>query len=155
MIVIIVIGALAALPRVDNGSTHITCSESPETFSVPQNSTTAYLTYGIPSDPCQGHISLGNFSLNVNSGSGQASLSGGIRVNSRSQLKGLIVYLNGTYETYSAMSPVGTTTYAFQYNTLLQDQIVPIVSGTSYTLEFVAIFKDGTATEASVSLTAS
>lgn len=154
VIVIIVIGLLAALPHFGNGSTHITCSESPETFSVPQNSTTSYLTYWIPADPCQGHISLGNFSLNVNSGTGQASLSGNVHVDSRSQLKGMIVYLNGSYETYSAISPVGTIGYTLQYDTILQDQIVPIVAGTIYTLEFVAIFKDGTATEASISLTA-
>ncbi len=152
VIVVILVGTYAAITFTSDGSTSITCVESSGTFSVLQNSSTTYISYPVPAEPCQHHISLTGFSLNATRGTSLISLGGTIHVISRSQLTGLIIYVNGTYEQYNPMSPIKISSYSFQYNTVLGNGTVPIISGANYVVEFVAIFKDGTATTSSTTL---
>lgn len=154
VIVIILVGTYATITFTNEGE-NLTCSESTATFAVLQNVTTTYVSYPIPAEPCQHHISLTGFSLNITSGTSLIALSGFVHVTSPSQLNGLIMYLDGTYEQYSPMTQIRATSYSFQYNTVLGNGTVPVTSGMNYTLEFVAVFKDGTATTASLTLKAS
>ena len=99
-------------------------------------------------------MTLSGFSLNATAGTAQIPLSGMIHIGSKSQLNGLLIYLNGTYESYNPMSSIKASSYSFQYNALLDNTTVPIITGMNYTVEFVATFKDGTATTASITLKA-
>jgi hypothetical protein len=153
-IIIILAGTYAAFTFTGGGGASTTCITSPATFSVLQNRTTTYISYPIPAEPCQHKMTLSGFSLNATLETSQIPLSGMIHISSKSQLNGLLIYLNGTYEVYSPMSLTGASSYSFQYNTVLDNATVPIISGMNYTIEFVAIFKDGTATTASTTLKA-
>ncbi len=146
VIIIIVIGTYATLNfNTGSSETSITCSESTATFTVIQNGTAQGLSYLIPADPCQHQISLSGFSLST-TGNGTNSLNGNVNVNSRSSLITFIVYVNRTYELYNDFAHSGTSRYSIQYNADLNNATLPIIPGMSYTIEFVAIFKDGTAT---------
>jgi hypothetical protein len=153
-IVVILFGTYAAITFTNGGSTSITCGESSATFAVLQNSTTTYVSYPIPAEPCQHQITLTDLSLNASGENSQIQLGGMIHVVSKSQLVGLIMYFNGTYELYNPMSSIRASSYSFQYNTVLDNTTIPIIPGMNYTVEFVAIFKDGTATTASATLRA-
>ena len=148
VIIIIVIASYATL-SFNNGSseTSITCSESIATFTVIQNGTAQGLIYPIPADPCQHQVSLSGFSLST-TGNLSNTLRGNVNVDSHSPLITFIVYVNGTYELYSDLSHSGSAQYSIQYNAVLNNATLPIISGMSYAIEFVALFKDGTATTA-------
>ena len=148
IIILILVGTYAAINFGSGASeTSITCSESTATFSVIQNSTTADLNFPIPAEPCEHQISLSGFNLTT-AGDAPNSLSGNIKVDSRSPLTGFILYVNGTYELFNAMVPSHATTYSIQYNAVLSNATLPIIAGMSYSIEFVALFKDKTATTA-------
>ena len=148
VIIIIVIGSYATLNFNNSGSkTSKTCSESIATFTVIQNGTAQELSYPIPEGPCQHQISLSGFSLST-TGNLSNALSGSVNVNSGSPLITFIVYVNGTYELYNAFSHSITSQYSIQYNAFLNNETLAIIPGMSYTIEFVALFKDGTATTA-------
>ncbi len=53
------------------------------------------------------------------------------------------------------MGPDHETSYSIQFITVLSNATLPIVSGGSYTIEFVALFKDGTAATATTTINAS
>jgi len=148
VIIIIVIGSYVTL-SFNNGSskTSISCSESTATFTVIQNGTAQELSYPIPADPCQHQISLSGFTISTN-GNLSNALSGNVIVNSRSPLITFIVYVDGTYELYNDFSSSSTSQYTLRYNAFLNNETLPIISGMSYTIEFVALFKDRTATTA-------
>ena len=147
VIIIIVIESYATL-SFNNGSseTSITCSESIATFTVIQNGTAQGLIYPIPEGPCQHQVSLSGFSLST--GNLSTTLRGNINVDSHSPLITFIVYVNGTYELYSDLSHSGAAQYSIQYKAVLNNATLPIISGMSYAIEFIALFKDGTATTA-------
>ena len=146
IIILILVGTYAAINLGSGASeTSITCSESTATFAVIQNSTTADLNFPIPAEPCEHLISLSGFSLTT-AGVAPNSLSGYIKVDSPTLLTGFILYVNGTYELYNAMATSHATTYTIQYNAVLNNATLPIITGMIYSIEFVALFKDKTAT---------
>ena len=108
-IIIILVGTYAAFTFTGGAGNATTCSISPATFAVLQNSTTTYISYPIPAEPCQHKMTLSGFSLNTAGETSQIPLSGTIHISSKSQLTGLLVYLDGTYEVYSPMSLTGET----------------------------------------------
>ena len=102
----------------------------------------------IPSESCAHKISLSGFSLTP-----AGSLRGTISVDSQSPLTGLIVYFNGTYELYSGVANSNSSKYSILYGAVLVPTQL-IVAGKVYSLEFIALFKDGTATIASTQVSA-
>jgi hypothetical protein len=154
VLIILVVGTYAALSFNRGGSeTSITCSESIATFTVIQNGTAEAITYPIPAEPCQHQISLIGFALTTNGSSNQ--LTGNVNVNSRSPLATLILYVNGTYELFNDFARSGSTHYSIQYNSPpLNNETLPIITGMRYTIEFVALFNDGTATTAATTVNA-
>ena len=150
IIIVIVIGAYATI-SIKGGSseTRITCSESTATFVVSQNGTEEALSAPIPAEPCQHQISLSDFSLETSTG----SLTGSINISSQSPLTTLILYLNGSYQTYNVFVQTGSS-FSMQYNAGLTNSTVTIIAGPTYNVEFVAFFKDGTATTANTTVVA-
>jgi hypothetical protein len=152
VIIIAVVGYATISYLGTQQPTSITCSEATTTFYAPQNGTTQALAYPIPVAPCMHQLSLSGFSLTARTN----TLSGTLRVNSRSPITGLLIYVNGSYQTFNALSlPSSSGQYSLQYTASLANSTISIVAGNSYLVEFVGIFKDGTATTASVAITAS
>ena len=150
IIIVILIGAYATISTTNGSSeTSITCSESTATFVISQNGTEEGLSAAIPAEPCQHHISLSGFKLTTSTG----SLTGSINVSSRSPLTTLILYLNGSYELYNVFAQSGTS-FSMQYSTALSNSTLTIIAGITYNVEFVALFKDGTATTANTTIIA-
>lgn len=154
MIIVILVGTYAAITFDGGSETSMTCAESVATFAVLENGSTVHTSFPIPADPCQHRLTLEGFTLNSTSEGVQYTLGGMLHVDSKSQLVGLILYMNGSYELYNAMTPIKADSYTFQYSTVLGNASAPIFFGMNYTVEFVAIFKDGTATTASATLRA-
>jgi hypothetical protein len=154
VIIIIVIGTYATLNFSSGGSeTSTTCNESTTTFTVIQNGTTQDLSYLIPASQCQRQVSLSGFSLQ-SAGSSPGLLSGNVSVVSPSPLTTFLLYVNGTYELFNDFALSSGSSPIIQYNAVLSNATVPIITGLSYSIEFVAIFGDGTATTATTLVTA-
>ena len=153
LILVVAISGYGTIDYFQNQPTSITCRESTSTFIVMQNETSIGIEFPIPAQPCIHEISLHGFTLTARVTSGD--LHGTITVNSRSQLEGLIVYVNGAYEIYAAMVGPKTREYSILYNATFSNDSPLITSGTNYLVKFVAIFKDGTASTASVVVRAS
>jgi len=150
IVIVIVIGAYATISTMSGSSdTSITCSESTATFVISQNGTEEGLSAPIPAQPCQHHISLSGFTLTTSTG----SLTGSINVSTRTPLTTLILYLNGSYQLYNVFAQSGTS-FSMQYNTGLTNSTLTIIAGLTYNVEFVALFKDGTATTANTTIIA-
>ena len=151
IIIIISIATYATVVSNGNESTYVSCTATTSTLAAPQG-----LAVVIPEpESCAHKISLSGFSLTP-AGSGTSnsnSLRGTISVESQSPLTGLILYLNGTYELYSGMTNSNTTHYSIQYGAVLSGT-EPIVAGKAYSVEFIALFQDGTATIASTQISA-
>lgn len=153
-VIIIAIGGYAAFSISNNGTTtSITCSESTATFNVLQNGTSQELSYPIPSEPCLHTIVLSGFSLTIDEGSGD--LNGNVSVNSHSPLITILVYVDGKYELFNDFSGKGSSPSTMLYFAPLNNSTVPLIAGNTYSIEFVAIFRDGTATTATTSVVAS
>lgn len=154
VVIIIAIGTYATI-NIDKSSsvTSMTCSESTTTFIVIQNGTSQSLSYLIPAAPCQHQITLSGFTLN-SSKTSLGSLTGNVNIKSDSPLKTFLVYVNGTYELFNVFGNSGSSSYAIQYNAVLNNATVPIFTGMSYEIEFVATFKDGTAATATTLINA-
>ncbi|MGH2638781.1 MAG: hypothetical protein ACRDF4_05795, partial [Rhabdochlamydiaceae bacterium] len=152
-IIIIVIAAYAGLTLASNTTdTSITCSESVSQFTVVQNGTASELTLSIPDSPCQHHITLSSFSLATTAGADSSmSLSGNVYVNSTSPLSALVVYVNGSFETTTNLVSANTRPYTIQFNAILSNT-VQMIAGAKYRLEFVALFRDHTATTATTTV---
>jgi cell division protein YceG involved in septum cleavage len=153
VIIIIGIASYAAISYYGNGPTTITCSESTSTFTVMQNDTIQAISFAIPAQQCIHHLALNGFSLSIVNNKGL--LEGTVSVNSGSPLDGLIIYLNGTYELYSPLSISNVRQYSMEYTTDLSNQTISIIAGKSYLIEFVGLFRDGTASTASIVVNAS
>ncbi|MDG6906530.1 MAG: hypothetical protein JRN20_12175 [Nitrososphaerota archaeon] len=154
IIIIIVIGAYAALNFGSGGAvTSMTCAETTTTFTVFDNGTSQELNYLVPAEPCQHSISLSGFALGA-AGNSPGSLTGNVIVNSYSPLTMFLVYVNGTYELFNDFYNSGETHYTIQYNAVLNNSTLPIISGINYSVEFVAVFKDGTVATSTTTLIA-
>ena len=152
LLIIFAIGSYAAIDyRGNQQPTSITCSEITTTFDFPENGTTQALAYPIPVAPCMHELTLKSFTLTA----GTDILNGTVDVNSRSPITGLLIYVNGTYQTFSALKLSSSSVrFSMQYSASLSSHTISIVAGNSYLVEFVGIFKDGTATTASDLITA-
>jgi hypothetical protein len=153
LVIVVALGSYATINYLGNNQpVSITCNETTTTFYAPQNGTTQALAYPIPAAPCTHQLSVKNFSLTA----GTNMLNGTIEVNSKSPITGLFIYVNGTYQTFNALTISSSSAqYSLQYTAALSSSTISIVSGNSYLVEFVGIFKDGTATTASVPIIAS
>ena len=115
LVIVVAITGYATINSFENQPSSITCSESASTFSVMENGTGQGVEFTIPAQPCAHEIGLHGFTLTARANSGD--LNGTISINSSSQLEGLIVYVNGTYEVYTALAGSRAKQYAIEYNT--------------------------------------
>lgn len=153
LVIVVAIASYATIDYFESQPTSITCSESTSTFTVMENGTGQGVEFPIPAQPCAHEMGLHGLTLTMRANSGD--LNGTISINSRSQLEGLIVYVNGTYEVYNAIAGSSARQYSIGYNTTLSNGSLLITPGTNCLVKFVAIFKDGTASTASAVVRAS
>jgi len=154
IVIVIAIGTYALITFGNIGAVQTasttTCSETTSTFTVDQNGSPLGLAYLIPASPCVHQVSLSGFTLKQS-----GAVSGNVHVDSNSQLSMFLIYLNGTYETFNDFAAHSGSSFTVQYNAVFSNSTLPIMSGSNYVIEIVAVFKDGTATPATTVVTAS
>lgn len=152
--VVVIVGVYVDLNLNRNNILPITCGNSPTELTVTENGTTTVESYRIPALPCRHGISLSGFSLITTGAQIQNYLSGYVYINSTSPLTKLLLFINGTFESERSYSNNFTTPYAIQYKAGLSNTSLPIISGKTYVVEFVAVFQDDSASSATAMITA-
>ncbi|MDG6905023.1 MAG: hypothetical protein JRN20_04480 [Nitrososphaerota archaeon] len=145
MVVVISVASYATIASSRGESTYTTCATTTSVF-VPQN-----LTLNLPNDVCNHKVLLNGFSIAASGTS--VSVRGTITFESNSPLTTLLLFFNGTYVTSNPFPPTNETSFSTTYGASFNAN-APVISGQSYSVEFIALFQDGTATVNSTMLKA-